>query len=281
MTAKFRSGGMHFLRRVYSFVERLRWISKLSGGTVSAAVVLFRIRRNPATLQEILWNDIPVRFRGGDAQALKEVFVDREYAFLADYLSDLCSPIILDVGAHIGTFALWVFSVVPNARIVSAEADPGTLRVLERNIAATSSKFTDWTAIHAAAHATDGETILLSEDGPSMSHRVSAEGTLAVPSISLEALLEKAAPGGGLVDLVKIDIEGSEEALLCARPNLLQRVKALVIELHPDLCDIKRVQTTLETYFDCIEDIGGRRSSKPLLFCRHGRSATNTGKSAP
>lgn len=81
---------------------------------------------------------------------------------------------MLDIGAHIGTLALWVFSVVPNARIVSAEADPRTWRVLERNIAATSSKSAGWSAIHAAAHATDGETILLSEDGPSMSHRVSA-----------------------------------------------------------------------------------------------------------
>lgn len=152
---------------------------------MSAAVVLFRIRSNPAELQEILWNDIPIRFRGGDAQALKEVFVDQEYAFLADYLSDLSAPIILDIGAHIGTFALWVFSVVPNARIVSAEADPRTWETLERNVAATASKFTGWMAIHAAAHATDGETILLSEEGPSMSHRVSAEGTLAVPSISL------------------------------------------------------------------------------------------------
>ena len=275
MTAKFRSCGVHFLGRVYSFVERLRWISKLSGGTVSAAVVLFRIRSNPAELQEIHWNDIPIRFRGGDAQALKEVLVDQEYAFLADYLSGLSSPVILDVGAHIGTFALWVYSVVPNARIISAEADPRTWGVLQRNVAATSLKFAGWTAIHAAAHATDGETILLSEDGPSMSHRVSAEGTLAVPSISLEALLEKAAPGGGLADLVKIDIEGSEEALLCVRPNLLKRVKALVIELHPGLCDINRVHTTLKTYFDCIEEIGGRRSSKPLLFCRHGRTTTN------
>lgn len=52
-------------------------------------------------------------------QALKEVFVDQEYAFVADYLSDLSSSIILDVGAHTGTFALSVYSVVPNARIVS------------------------------------------------------------------------------------------------------------------------------------------------------------------
>ena len=98
---------------------------------------------------------------------------------------------------------------------------------------------------------------------------------------ALEALLEKTAPGGGVADLVKIDIEGSEEALLCVRPNLLKRVKALVIEQHPGLCDIKRVDATLKTHFDCIEEIGGRRSSKPLLFCQHGRSTTNAGKSAP
>ena len=105
-----------------------------------------------------------------------EVFVDQEYAFLADYLSDLSSPIILEIGAHISTFAQWGFLCCSQCSHCQCRGGSEHLGALERNIAAisSSSKFAGWPAIHAAAHATDGETIRLSEDGPSMSHRVSA-----------------------------------------------------------------------------------------------------------
>ncbi|MCK5244957.1 MAG: hypothetical protein KAJ90_06775, partial [Desulfobacterales bacterium] len=68
-------------------------------------------------------------------------------------------------------------------------------------------------------------------------------------------------------------IEGSEEAFLCTSPDALKRVGSLVIELHPQLCDTDCVQLLLEEYFDHIEDIGGRKSTKPLLYCRRNVTA--------
>jgi hypothetical protein len=97
-----------------------------------------------------------------------------------------------------------------------------------------------------------------------MSHKVSAKGSVQVKGISLAALTE----GRGDIDLMKVDIEGAEEAFLCADPAALTPVKRLVIELHPQLCDTQRVRDVLQKAFSQIVEIHGRTSSKPLLYCR-------------
>lgn len=257
-----------FVERGVSFYGRLRWMTPLAGGFMQAAAVLVRIRWDRNAVQSVPYGVGSVSFRGHDEQALREVLVDREYTFLTDLLAASPAPTILDLGAHIGTFAIWSLGVNPKARVFSIEADPGTYRVAEWNVAAFAKQGADWRVIHAAAGSEDGAKVRLSNAGPSMSHRIDPDGTVEVESVSLTTLLDRVAADGAPVDLVKIDIEGSEEALLCATPDALNRVTALVVELHPNLCDTARVEAVLARYFDRIDDIGGRKSTKPLLFCR-------------
>ncbi|MDF0553355.1 FkbM family methyltransferase [Kamptonema sp. UHCC 0994] len=47
------------------------------------------------------------------------------------------------------------------------------------------------------------------------------------------------------IDLLKVDIEGCEQRLLENYPELLAKVKSVVIELHKDLCDVGRCSTIL------------------------------------
>ena len=242
-------------------------MTPLAGGRAIAVSTLMRIRRDRDAIQSVSYDGTPVRFRGSDEQALCEVLVDREYAFLTNLLSATPVPTILDIGAHIGTFAIWVFSVNPKARVLSVEADPRTYWVTELNVAAFTEGGTDWQVIHGAAAGEDGGVLHLSDVGPSMSHHIDPHGTVEVHGKSLTRLLDRIAPDGASVDLVKIDIEGSEEAFLCAAPDALKRVKSLVIELHPQLCNTNRVQLLLEEHFGRIKDMGGRKSAKPLLYC--------------
>lgn len=257
-----------FIQRAIHFVNKVRSMTPLAGGVLPAVVLLFRIRRDQSVIQSVSCGGIAVRFRGYDEQALYEVLVEEEYNFLTDFLNSTPAPLVLDVGAHIGTFAMWVFGTNANAQMLSVEADPATYRVIDLNCTAFVKEGADWQVIHGAAASEDGSVLLLSDTGPSMSHHVGSDGTVEVHGISLTTLLDKLAPNGASVDLVKIDIEGSEEAFLCTAPDALKRVDSLVIELHPHLCDTDRVQLLLEEYFDHIEDIGGRQSTKPLLYCR-------------
>lgn len=258
----------YFWERLANLARRVAWMTSLSGNPLTALRLVLGIRKDIFAPQVIPVASGKIVFRGVDEQALKEVLIDLEYAFLEDALRDVTSPHVLDVGAHIGTFAIWLLGVNPRARIVSVEADPETYKLIERNAMSSRDLGLSWNTIHAAASMRDGDIVFLSDSGPSMSHRIEANGTVAVQTTSLTTLLDQTASQGRKIDLMKVDIEGSEEDFLCAMPEILAHVQALVIELHPSLCNTERVCSHLVRYFDEIIEVGGRTSSKPLLYCR-------------
>lgn len=199
--------------------------------------------------------------------ALKEVFADSEYSFLLPILTQTPRPVVLDIGAHIGTFALWLLRQCPHSRIRSVEADPQTFRILSENVTRAARGGAHWDAINGAAWHARGGKLRFSNTGPSMSHRVDKKGEIVVEGLSLSTLLDDLAGAHGAIDLMKVDIEGSEEAFLCSAPEALRRIRCLVIELHPSLCNTDAVRTVLEQTYSAIIEIQGRASSKPLLLC--------------
>jgi hypothetical protein len=52
----------------------------------------------------------------------------------------------------------------------------------------------------------------------------------------------------GAVDLLKCDIEGAELLFLQSYPDLLRSVRAVVMELHPGLCDANECLRLLAEY---------------------------------
>ena len=258
---------MQFLDRIFFRGRRLKWMSSLAGSPLEAVRLVLAMRRDPWALHALSACDGSIHFRAVDEQALKEVLVDREYSFLDKVVAARLAPKVLDIGAHIGTFAIWVARANPAADILSVEADPRTYQVMCRNAEARPPRRGSWTVLHAAAGASDGDVVRLLTDGPAMGHRVDAAGTEAVMTASLPSLVDRLAGPNGRIDVLKIDIEGSEEVFLCAAPDVLDRVDQVVIELHPALCDCDRVYRVLRAHYDAIVDIKARASSKPLLHC--------------
>jgi FkbM family methyltransferase len=244
-------------------MNTLRWLKPLAGSFPAAALIMVKRKLSPNALHSASFNHRHFRFRGTDSNALLEVFHEGEYGFLKPNFAAKTSPVVVDVGAHIGSFALWAFDQAPNARILSVEADPITFSVLAKNQSLNEGR---WEIINRAAADTDNAEALFSDAGPSMSHRISSEGTITVQTISLASLIKLAA-GEGMIDVLKIDIEGAEEQFICSEPELLRRVRCLVVELHPSLCDVDRVQRVLSSKFSHIREITGRTSTKPLLHC--------------
>jgi FkbM family methyltransferase len=226
---------------------------------------MIKQKYRPNSLLRASFNHQPIKFRGTDSNALLEVFHEKEYQFLEPSLTNREAPVVLDVGAHIGTFAVWALNHAPDARILSIEPDPQTFAVLSENRSLNKGC---WEIVNRAAADTDDASLRFSNDGPSMSHRISSNGTLVVQTISLRSILNRAAEHGP-VDLLKVDIEGAEERFICADPSLLRHVRSLVIELHPGLCDTDRVRDVLSSNFRYIREITGRVSSKPLLYCEN------------
>ena len=256
------------VRRMMSLFELLGWLTPLAGDPLSALRLAWRLRSNPEDIHSVLYSGRQIWFRKQDLQALREVLINREYSFAAESFNLSQSPHILDVGAHIGTFALWCLEQAPEARILCVEANPETDKILRMNVDRWSSSGATLRAEQAAAGDRDGAILRIRDfETSSMSSRVDEAGTLHAPSLSLPSLLDLCAPDSEDIDLAKIDIEGSEEAFLCSHPHSLRRIQALIVELHPSLCDSERVRSLLQAVYPKVIELPDRVSTKPLLFC--------------
>jgi FkbM family methyltransferase len=133
-------------------------------------------------------------------------------------------PRILDLGANIGLSAWYFKRLFPQARITAVEADPAIFRVLSHNVKALSLANVE--LINAAAWHEDG-TMRFRSDGAD-GGRVSGEGQLEVPALSLARMLE----GRGPFDLIKMDIEGAEDFALPSARKHLSQARFLFVEYH-------------------------------------------------
>jgi FkbM family methyltransferase len=68
----------------------------------------------------------------------------------------------------------------------------------------------------------------------------------AIPVVSMSTVL-KSLPEEAPIDLLKIDIEGSEQQLLTGDTEWLRRVQALIIEFHPAQVDVAALTAILES----------------------------------
>lgn len=160
---------------------------------------------------------------------------------LNDFLSDTSEPVILDCGANIGLSVLNYKRQYPGARITAFEADPKFLPVLKKNLASNGAG--DVHVVEAAAWVNNGEVPWFSE-GADGSKVVSGEalGSCArVRSIDLGDYLDSP------IDLLKLDIEGAEYAVLPHIKDRLACIKNIVVECHVDQSNVAGLADLLST----------------------------------
>jgi FkbM family methyltransferase len=219
---------LKFVRRAASAIKRqLNPTPEAAAWQHAEAVAATVPRRTPGRIA-LLDYDIEYADLLSFCPQFHEIFVDRGLQFQ----TTSPSPRILDCGANIGAASLFFKRQYPNARITAYEADPElcamTRRNLERNRAA------DVDVVHAALWTVTGEVTFLAEGSDSgMIGGLAGAGeglpvkTVTVPSLRLHDVLAK-----DRVDLLKLDIEGAEGAVLDDCVPVLDRVNAIVMDLH-------------------------------------------------
>jgi FkbM family methyltransferase len=172
---------------------------------------------------------VALRHGTTDVAAFDEIFIERDYDLPPTIASRLGTDRlrVLDLGANVGLFAVWLFSRFPHADVTSVEADPGNVHVLRR--ARESNAGVAWTVVHAAAATADGSVRFSPGKGTSSHVTTHADPTaIDVPAVDVLPLLDEH-------DLVKMDIEGSEWQIL-ADPRFAEtRARVLVLEYHRPL----------------------------------------------
>jgi FkbM family methyltransferase len=199
-----------------------------------ARFVLRELPRRRTLARYTLTNGLTVFVRHGtpDVATLDEVFYQRQYELPPAVAAMLTSlgrpPNVLDLGANVGLFGAYVLGRFPGARVTAVEADAANARVL-RLCAVENADRGEWDVIEAAASSSDGE-VEFASGGFSLSHLVGpGESGVTVPAVDVLPLV-------GSADLVKMDIEGGEWAILADGRFEAHPPPAIVLEYHPHLC---------------------------------------------
>lgn len=185
----------------------------------------------------------PVRLVGYDVafgslrslrQVYREVFIERTYARFAPAHASL----ILDVGANIGIAMLWYLRHYPEAQIVCFEPNPLTYELLDVNVRANDL---DSVSTHRLALAAEEGTkrFYFDASAPAGELTYSVSQTFRSSAGDRPDIESEVLPVAALkpyltdpVDILKIDIEGSEAAVLSACVKELERVRVLQLEYH-------------------------------------------------
>ncbi|MBC7452027.1 MAG: FkbM family methyltransferase [Cytophagales bacterium] len=151
----------------------------------------------------------------------QEIFADEFYKFSTKELK----PVILDCGANIGMSCAYFSALYPAAQITAYEADAKIADILKENIRTNSipnvsiinkAVWIDDKGIEFASEGSDGASIF------------GAGEKVNVESIRLKDALLKLPR----VDMLKMDIEGAETAVLKDCAEALSAVENMFIEYH-------------------------------------------------
>ncbi len=140
---------------------------------------------------------------------------------------------IFDLGANIGLFS--TMAAVAGARVVAIEAQSGFLPCIEENLGQNNVR--DRVAVHHGLIA--GTRGVLSGGSLFGDHWFSDPTEVTIPELTEEHHVE-------WIDLMKVDIEGSEFELLTEDAAWLGRVDRIAMEVHPPHGSVAELARVLE-----------------------------------
>jgi FkbM family methyltransferase len=164
-----------------------------------------------------------IRPGSADQTVVDEVFGSNEYAV------DLADPrLIVDAGAHIGLATVYFARRFPGARIISLEPESSNFALLVRN----AGPYQNVVPLKVGLWSHSTRLGILNPLAQTWSFRVAeTTGANVCTAIGVSELLSEYS-NGHPIDLLKIDIEGSEVEVLSSSKQWIGRVRCLVIELH-------------------------------------------------
>jgi FkbM family methyltransferase len=176
-----------------------------------------------------------------DVASARDVFFSAHYWRLFEFLKTE-PKLVVDLGAHCGHFSVLCHLMLlekfqrDTASYLLVEPVASLIERATDNL--RSSGILDRAQLHrglvglksgrGVLHSNSHNLLASAVEKAAPAATTSADG--AMPYLDLNQLL----PGTQPIDVLKIDIEGSEHELLAEYPELLARTRILLIELHGD-----------------------------------------------
>lgn len=210
---------------------------KLSSNSPAKVLSLANLLFQAALVKTGISNTIKLssaslRFRRhtSDLTCFKQIFIDREYDF------PMPAPAtIIDLGANSGMFTIWIKNKYPDAHVIALEPEPDNFKALQSNTSGLHGVKTFNLAVWSSSanlnvcYQKGGEWAATVGQDSRLDHDSNVVAS-SVRGISISDLLEE--EGLSHVDLLKIDIEGSELEIFNGDCSWLRRIGIIVIELH-------------------------------------------------
>jgi FkbM family methyltransferase len=163
-----------------------------------------------------------------------QVFVQKEYAFKANKTPN----VIVDAGANIGLASIYFANRFPNTPIISIEPEFNNFELLRKNI----EPYKNIIPLHCALWNTNKEIDIL-DTGLGTNGFMTLDKTVTyhintpmeifthkVKTITIQNIL--AEYNLNYIDILKIDIEGAEKEVFENADVWIERISAIIIELH-------------------------------------------------
>lgn len=147
---------------------------------------------------------------------------------------------VVDIGAQIGLFSLYVSRAVQANRIICVEPEPLNFELLAKNISANHIEGA--TLVEAAIAGYSGERRIYTSRSNTGGHGFYARGgsSRLIRAVSLSELFRSS--GISACSLLKMDCEGAEMEILENTPDeLLSNVSAISVEYHLDVYSRERL----------------------------------------
>jgi len=202
------------------------------------------IKANPLNnlIKKIRLNSVIFYFRGSDYMEfltiISPVYDKTWAAFILSRVNKLKPNTFIDVGAHLGTFALRVGKMLPNSTIIAIEPTPVTAYLLNRAVAdnglnnvkvlnkAAFSSSENEVELYFSDYST-GNTIY---DKHPKRPDVRLTKYVKIKTITLDDVIRDCKVGKPIV--LKIDAEGAEWDIITGAEKLLQECDECFIEIH-------------------------------------------------
>lgn len=174
---------------------------------------------------------VPIQFEPMDLDSFKEVFWGGEYD--TDLDLSQCKSLV-DLGGNTGMVPLHFASKSQLEKILIVEANEGLIPVIEKNTNGLPSSVNRIISNCCVSGKDHGVITFYIPDNHRMSSTSPIEGAkkVNVEKVPLRELMQK--HGFEQVDILKMDIEGSEFEIMQDDPQIFKRFKYLFIEIHGD-----------------------------------------------
>lgn len=194
-----------------------------------------------------------VRIRTGDVAVFHQVFVERESDFMVfpqgalvmkrykEILARGRKPLVIICGANTGLTAIFFTLLFPQAAVVALEPSDDNFEMLQRNVGPYESII----PLHAGV--CDKKTFLkivnpTAEPYAFQTVECDPSDDDALATLTIADVLEKFPQGEPL--LIKVDVEGAEQALFRSNTGWVEKMPLVIIELHDWLMPQQKTSAT-------------------------------------